>query len=84
MPRDKIIGCEEEKMNPDLSWHEKVDKIFEDMYLGRGSENPPMTVRIAAVEKSTEQIVNVLSRISWLLIAAVVGLVFNIIRSFVH
>jgi hypothetical protein len=54
----------------------RVNKMYEDMYIGRGKLDPPMTVRLSDLEAITKSINSNLSKLAWLgisTLAAVVG-----------
>lgn len=42
---------------PDCPCSDKVDKLFTDMYLGEGKDNPSVTVRLDRLEQCTHTMV---------------------------
>lgn len=53
------------------------DKLFVDMYYGTGRDNPPMTHRISNVEDSLSGFKAAVNKIQWIVITAVLGIVFD-------
>lgn len=56
---------------------EKVDKMFTDLYVGDGKENPSLTTRVDRLE----QILVTLSTWKWLLIACILTMIGDIVSS---
>ena len=50
----------------EMNYHQKVDKMFTDLYLGRNDDNPPFTVRLALLEHTLGRIDKNLSKLVWL------------------
>ena len=61
-----------------LELSKRHNKIFEDLYEGADKDNPSIITRLYMIEKHVADQV----RIKWLLAAAVLGLFFDIIKSF--
>jgi len=59
------------------SVEDRLDKLEEDMYFGRGKENPPVTVRLDRLE----EVMSTLKTVKWLLVASIISAVFNIASS---
>ena len=55
----------------DCSEEKKVNKMFNDLYFWDGPENPPVTARLASIEKSVSRFEKVGSKIALLLLAAI-------------
>lgn len=77
------LDCGEE-MDEQLSLKEKINKVYQDLYLGRDTDNLSITTRLTLVEKTTERIVANLNKISWLLLAAVIGIIVDIFKGLIH
>lgn len=48
-----------------------MNKMFKDLYFWDGQENPPVTARLASIEKSVSRFEKVGSKIALLLLAAI-------------
>jgi hypothetical protein len=44
-------------MVPPNNYYEKVDKLYTDMYMGQGKDNPSITTRMAIQEKAQAEVV---------------------------
>lgn len=58
---------------------QRVEKLYEDMYVGDGKNNPSMTNRMALVEEKVDKIESNLTWITRLMIASVIATVLEII-----
>lgn len=45
----------------------RIDKIYEDLYTGRGKENPPLTTRVALIEDAVESLSRNATKGLWLM-----------------
>lgn len=63
---------------------EKVGKLYTDMYLGDGPQNPPVTTRLALNEKAIEVLTSNLNKGLWLLAASAVAGIGNLIMHALH
>lgn len=59
---------------------EKATKVYADMYLGDGADDPPMTTRMARVEDAIAS----LAKLKWVVIGAIVALLVDIISPHLH
>lgn len=57
----------------------RIGKLEEDMYLGRGKENPSITTRLSLIEDTLSS----LKTVKWLLAGAIITAIFNIVSSHV-
>lgn len=55
---------------------EKVDKLYLDMYVGEGKENPSMTTRLDRVEVSMAK----MDKLQWIIIAGILAAIGDIIQ----
>jgi hypothetical protein len=51
---------------------EKIEKLYVDMYVGEGTGNPPVTLRLDRVERAIERFGSNSSKIVWLLFGTLV------------
>lgn len=63
---------------------EKVHKLYTDMYLGEGKDNPPITVRVALNEEAIKTISSNIIKGLWLLAASVMAGFGNLILHMLH
>ena len=61
------------------SYTEKIDRLYEDMYYGRGRDDPSVTTRLDRIE----QILSEMRSWKWVLIGAIVAMIADIISSHV-
>lgn len=62
---------------------DKVEKMYTDMYVGEGKDNPSMTTRMAMVEDKTERLAKNLNKALWLAVSTLLGLGGEIVLRFV-
>lgn len=58
--------------------------MYEDMYLGRDKENPPITVRLTRLEDFMEKIEKSIARLFWIVVAAVVTFIADVAFHAMH
>lgn len=52
---------------------DKVEKMYTDMYVGDGKDNPSMTTRMAMVEDKTDRVSKALTKALWLAVATLLS-----------
>jgi phosphatidylglycerophosphatase A len=57
----------------------KVEKLYEDFYIGQGKDNPSVITRLSILEETVESIGKNLSKIVWLLVAIFLTAVGNLV-----
>lgn len=69
---------------------DKVEKMYTDMYVGEGKDNPSMTTRMAMVEDKVDRVEDKIDRQGknvnkalWLVVATLLGLGGEIVLRFV-
>ncbi len=62
-----------------LTTEEKVEKLFTDMYVGEGKENPSMTTRLSRTEDAIDRIVDNSNKAFWVSIGTIATVVGAII-----
>lgn len=63
---------------------EKLCKLYEDMYLGRGKNDPPVTLRLDRLENSVAEMIRDAEKIKWILIATIASIIGDIISNHIH
>lgn len=66
--------------------HESLDKfhkMYVDMYIGEGKDNPPMTTRMALAEDRLERMGKNLNKALWLAVSTLLALAGEIIARLV-
>lgn len=58
---------------------ETLEKLEVDMYFGKDKDNPPMTIRMDRVERLIEQIVGIVSRLSWAIVVMLLSVIGDIV-----
>jgi hypothetical protein len=53
---------------------DKFNKMYVDMYLGEGKDNPSMTTRMAMVEDQMDRLEKNLNKALWLAVSTLLGL----------
>lgn len=66
-----------------MDTEQKVDKLYLDMYLGSGKENPSVSTRLDRVEQVIENMTTNHNQIKWALYAALFLLLANLIGAHV-
>lgn len=66
-----------------MDMEEKVDKMWEDLYTGRGKENPSITTRLALNEDAIEAILRNASKTFWVGIGIIAALIGDAISKYV-
>lgn len=61
----------------------KLNRLYTDQYLGHGKNDPPMTTRMALVEETLDRVTKNLNKATWLAVIAILGLIGDVIKSFI-
>lgn len=66
-----------------VSTDPRVDKIYTDMYLGEGRDNPSMTIRVDRLEKCTEEMVANSRSTRTMMIGTMITVLGSVITAFI-
>lgn len=70
-------------MNPDRRREdERLNQLYEDMYIGRDADNPPVTLRLDRLEGWMQRVRENSSRGFWLLVATFLTVLGNLILNY--
>lgn len=58
---------------------DKVEKLYEDMYIGKDADNPPVTMRLDRLEKLASD----WKTLKWTLVGAIITMLADIISNHV-
>ncbi len=72
--------CEEEMQ--DIG--ERVEKLYKDVYLGEGKNDPPITLRLDRVETAIESMTKNSDQLRWAIYSAIILMIANIIASHIN
>jgi hypothetical protein len=72
--------CEEEMQ--DIG--ERVEKLYTDVYLGEGKNDPPITLRLDRVETAIESMTKNSDQLRWAIYSAIILMIANIIASHIN
>lgn len=72
--------CEEEMQ--DIG--ERVEKLYKDVYLGEGKNDPPITLRLDRVETAIESMTKNSDQMRWAIYSAIILMIANIIASHIN
>ncbi len=59
----------------------KVHKMYEDMYEGRGKDNPSMTTRMTMVEDKQERMSKNINKALWLAVTTLLAIIGEIVKT---
>lgn len=83
MHKTENLFSEDQMGEQTISLKEKINQMFTDLYLGRDKDNLSITTRLTLLEKNTERILSNSSKVTWLLLAAVVGMFGELLRDII-
>jgi len=61
------------------SYCDKIDKLYTDVYVGDGQNNPSVTTRLFSLEENLESLQKNISKLIWLVVATLAGVVGELI-----
>ena len=64
-----------------MELEEMVEKLWEDMYMGRGPQDPPITVRMDRVEKTAETFNRAANKIILAAGSAIIALIVDVVKN---